>query len=60
MYFEETKFSNGGCLRCLVNNEVGEELFSYHWWGITKKLQNQSGEITEQTLYAYILQELQN
>ena len=40
MYFEETKFSNGGCLRCLVNNEVGEELFSYHWWGLTKKLQN--------------------
>lgn len=60
MYFEETEFSSGGCLRCLVNNEMGEEMFSYHWWSITKKLQNENKKITEQTVYAYILQELKN
>jgi hypothetical protein len=58
IYFKETEFSNGGCLKCLVNNEEGETLFSYYWWNITRELQKQDEEITEQTVYAYILQEL--
>lgn len=58
IYFKETEFSNGGCLRCSVNNEQGETLFSYHWWNITRELQEQNIKITEQTVYAYILQEL--
>lgn len=58
IYFKETEFSNGGCLKCLVNNEEGESLFSYYWWDITRELQKQDKEITEQTVYAYILQEL--
>lgn len=60
IYFAETEFSIGGCLKCLVNNEEGETLFSYHWWSIKSILQKQNTEITEQTVYAYILQELQN
>lgn len=60
IYFKETEFSNGGCLKCLVNNEEGETLFSYYWWDITRELQKQDKEITEQTVYAYILQELKN
>ena len=60
IYFKETEFSNGGCLKCLVNNEEGEMLFSYYWWDITRELQKQDKEITEQTVYAYILQELKN
>ena len=59
IYFSEAEFSNGGCLRCLVNSEEGETLFSYYWWDITKSLQNQGSDITEETVYAYILQELQ-
>jgi hypothetical protein len=42
------------------NNEEGETLFSYYWWNITRELQKQDKEITEQTVYAYILQELKN
>lgn len=60
MYFEETEFSNGGCLNCLVNNEEGETLFSYYWWEITRELQKQNKEITEETVYTYILQKLEN
>ena len=59
IYFKETEFSNGGCLKCLVNSEEGESLYSYYWWNITRELQKQDKEITEQTVYAYILQELQ-
>lgn len=60
IYFKETEFSNGGCLKCLVNNEEGEALFSYYWGNVTRELQKQDKEITEQTVYAYILQELEN
>lgn len=60
MYFKETEFSSGGCLKCLVCNEEEENLFSYYWWSITRKLQEQNKEITEQTVYTYILQELRN
>lgn len=60
VYFKETEFSNGGCLKCLVNNEEGKELFSYYWWNITRELQKQGKEVTEQTVCAYMLQELQN
>lgn len=58
IYFKETEFGNGGCLKCLVNSEEGEKLFSYYWWNITRELQKQDREITEQTVYVYILQEL--
>ncbi len=60
MYFKETEFSSGGCLRCLVNNEMGEEMFTYHWGAVTHKLQNQGIEITEETVYAYFLGKMQN
>lgn len=60
MYFAEIEFSNGGCLRCIVNNEMGEKLFSYYWGTVTNKLRNQGITINEQTVYAYILQELKN
>ena len=60
MYFEETEFCNGGCLRCLVNNEMGEKMFTYYWGTVTNKLQNQGIKITEQTVYEYFLQEMQN
>ena len=60
IYFEEMKFSNSGCLLCLVNNEEGEKLFSYFGWSITRKLQEQDKEITKETVYTYILQEIQN
>ena len=60
IYFAEDEFSNGGCLRCMVNSEEGKELFSYHWWTITRKLQKQGEEISEQTVYAFIMQELKN
>lgn len=60
IYFAEAEFSSGGCLRCLVNDGKGEEMFSYHWWTVTRKLQQQQQkEITRQTVYEYILQELQ-
>lgn len=59
MYFEETEFSNGSCLRCLVNNEKGEEIFTYYRGSVTNKIQNQGIEITEQTVYEYFLQKLQ-
>ncbi len=60
IYFKETEFCNGGSLKCLVNSEEGETLFSYYWWNVTRELQKQDKEITEQTVYAYFLQELQN
>lgn len=60
IYFEETEFGNGGCLKCLVNNEEGETLFSYYWWDITRELQKQNKEITEETVYTYILQKLED
>lgn len=60
MYFEETEFSNGSCLRCLVNNEMGEKMFTYYRGTVTNKLQNQGLQISEQTVYDYFLQELQN
>ncbi len=60
IYFEEMEFSNYGCLLCVVNNEEGEELFSYSRWSITRKLQEQDKEITKETVYTYILQEIQN
>lgn len=59
MYFQEREFSDGGCLKCSVNNEDGETLFSYYWWDITRELQKQGEEITEQTVSAYILQKLE-
>ena len=58
IYFAEPEFGNGGCLKCLVKKEGGEPLFSYYWWDITRALQKQEKEITEQTVYAYLLQEL--
>lgn len=60
MYFKETEFSNGSCLRCLVNNEMGEKMFTYYRGTVTNKLQNQGTNITEQTVYEYFLQKLQN
>lgn len=60
MYFEETEFSNGSCLRCLINNEMGEKMFTYYRGTVTNKLQNQGLQISEQTVYDYFLQELQN
>ncbi len=60
IYFKETEFSTGCCLRCRVNNEDGEELFSYFWSSVTRNLQKQNKEITKETVYAYILQEIQN
>ncbi len=60
IYFEEMEFSSCSCLLCLVNNEEGEELFSYHGSSITRKLQEQDKEITKETVYTYILQEIQN
>lgn len=60
MYFKEPEFSDGGYLNCLVNNEEGETLFSYYWWEITRELQKQNKEITEETVYTYILQKLEN
>lgn len=60
IYFEEAEFSGGGCLNCLVNKEDGETLFSYFGHDITRELQKQEKEITEQTVQAYILQELKN
>lgn len=59
MYFAETEFSNGSCLRCLVNNEKGEEIFTYYRGTVTNKLQNQGIEITEQTIYEHFLRKLQ-
>lgn len=60
IYLREMEFSNGGCLKCLINNEEGETLFPYFGWNITRELQEQDKEITEQTVYAYILHELKN
>lgn len=60
IYFEEMEFSSSGCLQCLVNHEEGEELFSYSRSSITRKLQEQDKEITKETVYTYILQEIQN
>lgn len=60
MYFEETEFSNGGCLICLVNNEKGETLFTYYWWDITRELRKQKKRITEETVHAYILESLED
>lgn len=60
MYFQEKEFSDGGCLKCSVNNEEGETLFSYYWWDITRKLQKQGEEITERAVSEYILQELES
>lgn len=60
IYYAETEFSNKGCLECRVNNEEGEKLFMYYWSDITRNLQKQNKEITKETVYAYILQELQN
>lgn len=59
MYFEETEFSSGSCLRCLVNNEKGEEIFTYYRGSVTNKIQNQGIEIAEQTVYEYFFQKLQ-
>lgn len=60
IYFEEMEFGNYSCLLCLVNNEEGEELFSYSRSSITRKLQEQNKEITKETVYTYILREIQN
>ena len=60
IYFKEKELWEDGCLKCLVNDEEGETLFSYYWWDITRELQKQEKEITDQTVYAYILQELEN
>ena len=60
IYFAETEFSDNGCLYCRVNNEHGEELFSYFWSSVSRNLQKQNKEITKETVYAYILQEIQN
>lgn len=38
---------------------AGLATFSYHWWSISRKLQAQDKEITEENIYAYILQELE-
>ncbi len=59
-YFKETELWEDGCLKCLVKDEAGEPLFSYYWWDITRALQKQEKEITDQTVYAYILQELED
>lgn len=58
MYFAETEFSNWSCLCCPVNDERGEEIFVYERGVITKELQHQEKDIIEQTVYDYILQEL--
>ena len=60
IYFAETEFSNNGGLYCRVNDEDGEKLFSYFWSSVTRNLQKQNKEITKETVYAYILQEIQN
>ncbi len=60
IYFAETEFSDNGCLYCRVNDEHGEKLFSYFWSSVTRNLQKQNKEITKETVYVYILQEIQN
>ena len=60
IYFAETEFSDNSCLYCRVNDEHGEKLFSYFWSSVTRNLQKQNKEIKKETVYAYILQEIQN
>ncbi len=60
IYFEEIGFSNGNCLRCLVNNEMGEKMFTYLRGAVTHNLQNEGVQISEQTVYEYFMQRFQN
>lgn len=59
IYFKERELSKEGCLNCIVNNEEGKKMFSYRWREITKELQDENKEITEETVCNYILQKLQ-
>ena len=59
VYFTEPEYSRYGRLKCRVSNEDGEEVFWYDRIKIRDKLQNEGIEITQETIYEYIIQELQ-
>ncbi len=59
IFFKEATFSPNGCLRCLVEDENGEELYVY--WSNTIKgdLKKKGAEITEEAVQEYILEQLE-
>ncbi len=56
IYFEEQQYTQGVGLRCKVTDEEGEELYSYTCWDVANHLEDE--EITEETVYKYIYQEI--
>ena len=56
IYFEEQQYTQGVGLRCKVTDEEGEELYFYTCWDVANHLEDE--EITEETVYKYILQEI--
>lgn len=60
IFFNEATFSPNGCLRCLVEDENGKELYVY--WSNTIKgdLKKRGMEITEEAVQEYILEQLED
>ena len=58
IFFKEATFSPNGCLRCLVEDENGEELYVYWRNTIKGDLKKQGAEITEEAVQEYILEQL--
>lgn len=55
MYFEEIKAHTSGGLLCLVYDNKDNAIFRYTHKNITLEMQDSGEEITEETVYAYIL-----
>lgn len=59
IFFKEGTFSPNGCLRCLVEDENGKELYVYWSNNIKGDLKKQGMEITEEAVQKYILEQLE-
>ncbi len=59
IFFKEATFSPNGCLRCLVEDENGKELYVYWRNTIKGDLKKQGVEITEEAVQEYILEQLE-
>lgn len=58
IYFSETEISDQGCLECVVTDEDEKELFCYWRKSVTKEMQDNNKEITEDTIYDYFLRQI--